>query len=79
MTTLEDERFVNSESETFDENMTFEQYRKGICKYLIHCSWNYSAKEAAEIVKMYDNFVREAFENKESIAHIALDIGYGCG
>jgi len=76
---LEDERFLESESRIFDKSKTYEQYKSDIRRFLMLCSWKYSAEMAAEIVEMYENFVEEAYEKQEPVADIALAIGYGCG
>ncbi|MCD7958213.1 MAG: hypothetical protein LUF89_01475 [Ruminococcus sp.] len=79
MTQAQIDKFLYEECETFDDTMTLETYTKTICKYLTLCSWQYTMAQAKAKVKQYAGIIKEAYNNKETVGDIAMDIGYSCG
>lgn len=77
--TYDDHMFIDIESERFNENSTFEDYKKDIIRYLMLCGYHYSEKGANELVNQYIKDIKKAFSHKETVADLATDIGYGCG
>lgn len=77
--TYDDHIFMEIESETFNKACSFEQYKRDIIRYLMHSSWHYSEKTAKAIVKNEMEYIQKSFKKKDTIADVAVEIGYGCG
>ncbi len=58
---------------------SLDDYKNDIVKWLALCSWHYSEDAARKCVEDNIVFVKEAFDQKEPVSSIGLDIGYGCG
>ena len=61
------------------KDCSFEQYKRDIIRYLMHSSWHYSEKAAKSIVKDEMDYIQKSFKKKDTIADVAVEIGYGCG
>ena len=79
MTQEQIDKFLYEECEVFNDKHDLKAYTAAICKYLTLCSWKYTEARAKARVKQYAATIKEAFENKETVGDIALDIGYSCG
>ena len=77
--TYDDHIFMEIESETFNKACSFEQYKRDIIRYLMHSSWHYSEKTAKAIVKNEMEYIQKSFKKMDTIADVAVEIGYGCG
>ena len=77
--TYDEYLFLDEESTHFSEDMSLEDYRCAITRYLMLCGYNYSEEAASSLVRNYDKSIRGSFLNKEPVDSVALDIGYGCG
>lgn len=75
----EDEKKFMEECDSFKEGGSVDEYKAEIVKYLTLCSWHYSEDDAKELVEDEASYIEEAFEKKEPVSDIALDIGYSCG
>ncbi len=79
MTQAQISTFLYEECEKFDDTQTLEDYISAICKYLTLCSWHYSMTQAKARAKQYDEIIKKAYGNKETVGDIAMDIGFCCG
>ena len=77
--TYDDYVFVDFESESFNENCSFEDYKRDIVRYLMLCSYRYTEDGAISLVNDYMDDIKKSFAEKEPVADLAIDIGYGCG
>jgi len=77
--TYDDQAFVNTECERFDENISFDEYKNDIIRYLTLSSWRYTEKQAVAIVDREMEYIKECFADRETVADTAVEIGYGCG
>ena len=77
--TYDDHIFTEIECESFKEDSTFEEYKEDIIRYLTLSTWKYTEKQAMAIVEREMNYIEESFDNKESVADTAVEIGYACG
>ncbi len=77
--TYEESIFVDYESQEFNENSTFDEYKRDVVRYLTLCDYQYPEKNAIALVEEKIDSLKEAFDNKESVSSVAIDIGYCCG
>lgn len=77
--TYEDYVFMEIESETFNKDGTFEDYKRDIIRYLMHSSWNYSEKNAKSLVMHEMEYIKKSYKRRVPIADVAVEVGYGCG
>ncbi len=71
--------FVDFESQEFNDNSSFEEYKRDVVRYLTLCDYRYPEEIAVSRVDESIDYVREAFKNRESPSSLAIDIGYCCG
>ena len=77
--TYDEHVFLHIECEKFNDNISFEDYKQNVIRYLMLCSYNYSQEYATWLVEKYMNDIKESFKKKEPVANVAIDIGYMCG
>ena len=77
--TYDDYYFLDVESENFIEGCTFEEYKNDVVRYLMKCGYQYTKESAESLVKDYARDIRGSYIDKEPVASLAIDIGYGCG
>ncbi len=73
--TYEESIFVDYESEVFNEDCTFEEYKKDVVRYLTLCDFQYPEKIARSLVKEENDYLKGRFGNKASISDVAIEIG----
>lgn len=71
--------FVDFESQDFNDNSTFEEYKRDVVRYLTLCDYRYPEEIAISRVDESIDYIREAYENREPVSDLAIDIGYCCG
>ena len=62
--TYDEYLFLDKESTHFSEDMSLEDYRCTITRYLMLCGYNYSEEAASSLVRNYDKSIRDSFLNK---------------
>lgn len=75
----EEEKTYMDSCETFDPEMTYEEYVVHIYRCLLLSTWNYKPKAAMDLIRSEAWFIREAYENKESVMSAMVEVGFGCG
>ncbi len=45
----------------------------------MHNRWHYSKQAAKAIVKDEMDYIQKSFKKKDTVADVAVEIGYGCG
>lgn len=77
--TYDEHIFLDVDSEQFHEGCSFEDYKRNIIRYLMLCGYNYSEQSAISLVNHYMDDIKKSYGEKEPVADLATDIGYGCG
>ena len=76
--TEEEKAYMNS-CETFDPEMTYEEYVVHIYRCLLLSTWNYKPAAAMRLIREEAWFIREAYKNKEFVMSAMTEVGFGCG
>lgn len=76
--TEEEKAYMNS-CETFDPEMTYEEYVVHIYRCLLLSDWNYKPAAAMRLIREEAWFIREAYNNKQSAMSAMAEVGFGCG
>ena len=76
--TDEEKAYMDS-CETFDPEMTYEEYVVHIYRCLLLSTWNYKPETAMKLIRSEAWYIREAYENKESVMSGMVEVGFGCG
>lgn len=76
--TEEEQAYMNS-CETFDPEMTYEEYVVHIYRCLLLSDWNYKPAAAMRLIREEAWFIREAYNNKQSAMSAMAEVGFGCG
>ena len=77
--TYEEYFFLEVEGVKFNEDDSFEDYKRKVVRYLMLCAYKYSEKDALSLVDQYLDDIKKSFIKKDSAGDIAIDIGYVCG
>ena len=77
--TYEEYFFLEVEGVKFNEDDSFEDYKRKVVRYLMLCAYKYSEKDALSLVDQYLDDIRKSFIKKDPAGDIAIDIGYVCG
>lgn len=78
LTEKEIDHFLYNESLQVPQ-MTFEDYKKNIAKYLVLCSYHYTPVAAKLIVERYNKLIMKEYERGETVGEVADSFGYSCG
>ena len=77
--TYDDYAFRDITCKKFDESMSLEGYKEAITRHLMIGTYNYSEDHAKSLVKLYKEYIEEAYAKKESVEDAAIEVGYCCG
>lgn len=58
------------------ERSSIEQYRQAILWHLMDSDWHYSKETAQCLIKMREDYILEAFTNKEPAYDAAMEVGF---
>ena len=74
-----EERSYYDKCDVYDPSMTYEEYVVHIFRCLMLSDWHYSAEAAMSLIRERAAFIREAFEEKQSVIDAMVEVGYCCG
>lgn len=76
---------TNAERKFFDSCDTFknyenlEQYEADVKKWLMLSDWHYTEETAEKIINSNAEYIKRAFEQRDSASDTGAEIGFSCG
>ena len=77
--TKEDGKRYKNECNEFKDYNSIEEYIQDVVICLMFSSWNYSEERAWDIIKEREDYIKEAYDNKEPANDCCAEVGYHCG
>ena len=61
------------------ENLTYEEYKAYIYRWLINSTWHYKPESAFERIYVDLWYIAKCYSEKMSVSDCAVEVGYSCG
>ena len=75
----DEEKAYMDSCETFDPEMTYEEYVVHIYRCLLLSTWNYKPETAMKLIRSEAWYIKVAYEHKEPVMSAMVEVGFGCG
>ena len=75
----EQDRIFFESCDTYNPDLSYEEYVVNIFRCLMLSSWHYSPEYAVKLIGENNDLILKAFMDKEPVNAIMVEIGFGCG